>query len=236
MKILALALCAILSGTVSVAAQQPFQPAGPPAIVTTGDGVVRHSPDLAWVTIGTETRARTPKEAQQANVDAMNGVIARIKEAGIPADAIQTSGYTLQPEFDFQNGKQSLRGYVARNQLRVRVEPLAKTGEVIGVAVATGATNVSGVQFDLKDRPAAEREALTLAVRDARQRADAAAAGAGVQIERILRIEEQRDVMPMPRAMMAVGAGGGMRADASVPMEPGEIEIRARVTLTVGIH
>jgi uncharacterized protein YggE len=236
MKILAPALCAFISGAVSAAAQQPFQPAGPPAIVTTGEGVVRHAPDLAWVTIGAETRARTPHEAQQANVDAMNGVVARIKEAGIPADAIQTAGYTLQPEFDFQNGKQSLRDYVARNQVRVRVDTLAKTGDVIGAAVATGATNVSGVQFDLKDRPAAEREALTLAVRDARQRADAAAAGAGMQIDRILRIEEQRDFLPMPRAMMTVGAGGGMRADASVPIEAGEIEIHARVTLTVGIH
>jgi uncharacterized protein len=197
---------------------------------------VRHAPDLAWVTIGAETRARTPQEAQQANIDAMNSVLARIKQAGIPADAIQTAGFTLQPEFDFQNGKQSLRDYVARNQVRVRVDTLAKTGDVIGAAVATGATNVSGVQFDLKDRPAVEREALTLAVRDARQRADAAAAGAGVQIERILRIEEQRDSIPMPRAMMAAGAGGGMRADASVPIEPGEIEIRSRVTLTVGIH
>ena len=195
MKILAPALCAFISGAVSAAAQQPFQPAGPPAIVTTGEGVVRHAPDLAWVTIGAETRARTPHEAQQANVDAMNGVVARIKEAGIPADAIQTAGYTLQPEFDFQNGKQSLRDYVARNQVRVRVDTLAKTGDVIG-----------------------------------------AAAGAGMQIDRILRIEEQRDFLPMPRAMMTVGAGGGMRADASVPIEAGEIEIHARVTLTVGIH
>jgi len=236
MKILAPALCAILSGPVAADAQQPFQPAGPPVIVTTGEGVVRHAPDLAWVTIGAETRARTAREAQQANVDAMNGVIARIREAGIPADAIQTAGYTLQPEFDNQNGKQTLRDYVARNQVRVRVDTLAKTGDVIGAAVATGATNVSGVLFDLKDRPAAEREALTLAVRDARQRADAAASGAGVQIDRVLRIEEQRDIMPMPRAMMALGAGGGMRADASVPIEAGEIEIHARVTLTAAIR
>ena len=157
-------------------------------------------------------------------------------KAGIPDDAIQTAGYTLQPEFDFQNGRQTLRGYVARNQVRVRVDTLSKTGDIIGAAVATGATNVSGVQFDLKDRAAAEREALTLAVRDARQRADAAAAGAGVQIERVLRIEEQRDVIPMPRPMMAVARGGAMQADASVPIETGEIEIHAHVTLTAAIR
>lgn len=234
---LTLSIAALCAAPSYAQAPQPFQPSGPAVIVTSGEGVVKRAPDRAWVTIAAEDRARTPQEAQQANVDAMNAVIGRIKQAGVGDDAIQTAGYTLQPEFDYQNGRQSLRDYVARNQVRVRVDVLAKTGDVIGAAVASGATSVTGVQFDLKDRSTVEREAVTLAVRDARQRADAAAAGAGVQIERILRIEEQRDVAPMPRPMMAVArAGAGGQADASVPVEGGEIEIHAHVSLTVAIR
>ena len=154
---------------------------------------MKQAPDRAWVTIAAESRARTAPEAQRLNTDAMTAVLEKIKAAGIPADAIQTTGYNLQPEFDYANGKQTLRGYVARNQVQVRVDALAKTGDVIAAAVGTGATNVSGVRFDLKDRDAAEREALRLAVHDARRRADAAATGAGVQIDRVIRIEEQRD-------------------------------------------
>jgi uncharacterized protein YggE len=237
MKILALTLIIGTIAAVRAQAQQPSQPSSPSVIVTTGEGVVKHAPDRAWVTIGAENRARTPQEAQQANADAMNGVIARIKEKGIPADAIRTTGFVLQPEFDFQNGKQTLRDYVARNQVQVRVDAVDKAGDVIGAAVATGATNVNNVQFDLKDRVTAEREALRLAVQDARQRADAAAAGAGVQIDRVLRIEEQREgvVAPRPMPMAMARAGGGM-ADASVPLETGEIEVRAHVTMTVAIR
>ncbi len=166
----------------------------------------------------------------------MTAVVEKIKASGIPADAIQTTGYNLQPEFDYANGKQTLRGYVARNQVQVRVEPLAKTGDVIAAAVATGATSVSGVRFDLKDRDAVERQAVTLAVRDARRRADAIAAGASVQIYRVLRIEEQHDgdigqPRPMGMAMMRSEV-----AQAAVPIEAGEIEVRARVTLTVAIR
>jgi uncharacterized protein YggE len=206
--------------------------------VTTGEGVVKHAPDRVWVNIGAENRARTPQDAQQANIEAMNGVIARIKEKGIPADAIRTTGYNLQPEFDFQNGKQTLRDYVARNQVQVRLDAIEKAGDVIAAAVATGATNVNSVQFDLKDRQAAEQEALRLAVQDARQRANAAAAGGGVQIDRVLRIEEQRDwVGPGPRPMpMAMARSPMGTADASVPLETGDIEVRARVTLTVAIR
>ena len=148
------------------AAQQPPPP--PAVIVTNGEGLVKRAPDRAWVTIAAESRARTAQEAQRLNTDAMTAVIEKIKSSGIPADAVQTTGYNLQPEFDYANGKQSLRGYVARNQVQVRVDTLAKTGDVITAAVATGATNVSGVRFDLKDRDGAEREALRLAVRDAR--------------------------------------------------------------------
>ena len=237
MKTLVLAACLSLCAALPAIAQQAPPPPPPqPVIVTTGEGVVKQAPDRAWVTIAAESRAKTAADAQKMNTDAMTAVLDKIKASGIPADAIQTSGYNLQPEFDYQNGKQTLRGYVARNSVQVRVDTLAKTGEVIGAAVGSGATNVSGVRFDLKDRDAAERQALRLAVRDARARADAAASGAGVTIDRVIRVEEQRDmgeiIRPMPAGMMMRNEA----AQAAVPLEAGEIETRSRVTLTVSIR
>lgn len=228
----------VLALAAPVGAQQP-PPQGPPVIVTTGEGIVKQAPDRAWVTIAAESRARTPQEAQKMNTDAMASVIDKIKALGIAADAIQTTGYNLQPEFDYQNGKQTLRDYLARNQVQVRVDVLAKLGDLLSSAVGAGASSVSSIRFDLQNREAAERDALRRAVRDARGRADAAASGAGVQIERIIRIDEQREfggVAPRPMAMRAGGAGGGMMAEAAVPVEAGEIEIRSHVTMTVAIR
>jgi uncharacterized protein len=189
------------------------------------------------VTIGAESRARTAAEAQRLNTDAMTAVIDRIKAAGLPPDAVQTTGYNLQPEFDYANGKQTLRGYVARNQVQVRIDMLAKTGDVISAAVATGATSVSGVRFDLKDRDTVEREGLRLAVQDARGRANYAATGAGVTIERVIRVEEHRDMADGPRPMpMNMAMLESRAAQAPVPVEAGEIEVRARVTMTVAVR
>src|SRR6476659_1658319 len=117
----------------------------PAVIVTTGEGVVKRAPDRAWVSIAAESRARTAPEAQRLNTDAMTAVLDKIKAAGVAADAVQTTGYNLQPEFDYANGKQTLRGYVARNQVQVRVDALATTGDVIAAVVGTGATSVQGV-------------------------------------------------------------------------------------------
>ena len=145
----------------------------------------------------------------------------------------------MQPDYEYQGGRQTLRGYVARNQVEVRVDALEKIGDVIANAVGTGATSVGGVRFDLKDRDAAQSEALRLAVRDARRRADAVAAGAGVRIQQVLRIDDQSEteIRPMPMAMARMGAVAEMPAPPPpVPVEAGQIEIHARVTLTVRIE
>jgi uncharacterized protein YggE len=218
-------------------AQQPIPPATP-VIVTSGEGVVKKAPDRAWVAIAAESRARTAPEAQRLNTDAMTAVLEKIKSLGVPADAIQTTGYTLQPDFEYQNGRQNLRGYISRNQVEVRVDTLSKLGDIMANAVGTGATSVGGVRFDLKDREAAEAEALRLAVRDARRRADAAASGAGVKVVQVMRVDEQRDmdnIRPMPMATRAM-AGDMSAAQLAVPVEGGQIEIRSHVTLTVRIE
>ncbi len=213
---------------------QPPTPEGP-VVMTAGEAVVKRAPDRAWVTITAESRARSPREAQRLNAEAMSAVMARLKTFGLQPDAIQTSSYVVQPEYDYANGRQTLRDYLARNSVDVRVDDLARLGEIMDAAVGSGATSVGGVRFDLRDRTAAEREALRQAVADARARADSAAAGAGMRVERVLRIEEQRaSPIPPPRpVVMAMRAEAG---DTTTPVAPGELEIRAQVTLTAAIR
>jgi uncharacterized protein YggE len=224
-------MCALAA--LPLAAQEPQLPV--PSIMTTGEAVVRRVPDQAFVTIAVETRARGPREAQRQNAEGMTAVQQRLAMAGVPKDAIRTTGYTIQQEFDFANGRRTPREYVARNGLEIRLDAVERTGDILDVVVQAGATNVSGVRFDVKDRAAVEREALRLAVVDARARADALAEGAGRTVDRVLRIDDSRQgVVPvmMPMEMRARVVGG----DAAVtPLEAGMIEIRAQVALTVAI-
>ena len=206
-----------------------------PVIVTTGEGVVKLAPDRVWITIAAESRARSPKEAQRVNADAMKAVLDKLKGLGLAGDAIRTSGYDLQPQFDYVSGRQTLRDYLARNAVEVRVDDVARAGDVLDAAVGSGATSVSGVRFDLKDRSVVERDALRKAVADARARADAAASGAGMKVDRVVRIEEQRVMMPEPRPMMM--ARQSMVAEAGAPpIVAGEIEVRVMVTMTSSIR
>jgi uncharacterized protein YggE len=225
----------VLCAAAPAGAQTVRVPDEGPVVVTTGQGVVKRAPDRAWVSIAAESRAKSPREAQRANADAMTAVMSKLKTLGLAADAIRTSAYDLQPEFDYANGKQSLRGYVARNTVEVRVDDLPQVGEIVDVAVGSGATSVSGIRFDLKDRAGDEREALRRAVADGRSRADAAAQGAGLRVERVIRIEEQRGATQEPRPMMMMRSVTGVEA-AQTPITPGELEVRAVVTMTATIR
>jgi uncharacterized protein YggE len=224
---------AVALGAAAPASAQPAPEL--PAIVTTGQSEVKMAPDRAWVEITADSRARDPKEAQRQNVAAMESVMAQLKGMNLGKDAIRTLVYEVHPEFDYTNGKQVLRGYVARNSIEVRVDDVSRVGDVLGAAVNSAATSVGGLRFGLKDRDAAEREALRLAVADARARAEAAASGAGVQIARIQKIEEQRIGAPEPPRPMMRMAANEAAAAAGPPITPGTIEIRAMVTLTASI-
>jgi uncharacterized protein YggE len=207
-----------------------------PSIVTSGEATVRRAPDQAFVTVAVETRARNPKDAQRTNAEAMTAVQQKLAEIGIAKDAVRTTGYNVQQEFDFSNGRRTPRDFVARNGLEVRIDAVERVGEVLDVTVTAGATSVGGVRFEIKDRAGAEREALRLAVVDARARAEAMATGAGRTLDRILRIDDSRQPQYRPAApqMMAARAGG-MADAAPPPIEAGLIEIRADVTLTIAI-
>lgn len=226
MRTIALVLAAV--GCAALAGAQE----APPTIVTTGTALVQRSPDVAFISLAVESRARTPREAQQQNASTLAAVVKRLTDLSIPADARRTIGLRLEQEFDNANGRRVPRGYVARNALEVRVDDLARAGELADAAVQAGATSLDGIRFDLKDRAAAEREAVRLAVVDARGRAEAAAAGAGRTVDRVLKIEDGERIVSPPRPIMA------MRTEVqSMPtaVEPGLIDIRATMTLTVSM-
>lgn len=211
----------------SLVVAQPQQP-DEPVVVTSGEGVVQAVPDRAWVSLTAESRAGNPREAQRRNAEAMTPVQEKVRAAGVPADAIRTIVYDLQQEWDFVNNRRVPRGYVARHTIELRIDDIDRVGELLEVAVGAGATSVSAVRFDVRDRAKVEREALRLAVADARAKADAAAAGVGRTVERVLRIEEHG--VPRPPVPL-VAAREALQADAP-PIAAGQLELRARVTLT----
>jgi uncharacterized protein YggE len=121
---------------------------------------------------------------------------------------------------------------VARNTIEVRVDELTKLGDILDAAVSSGATMIHGLRFDVKQRDQIEATALQSAVKNAMAKAQAIATGSSRQIDRVMKIEEIAGGEPVPMMRQYTMAA---RADATTPVAPGELEIRAQVRLTVAI-
>ena len=226
---------ALMTASPPAYAQAPGRGPEPPSVTATGTATVRRAPDRAFVSFATETRASRPDQAQRDNAAAMEKVRAQLDDQKIPPEAIRTTSFNLREDVDWVNGQRVPRGYVVSNVIEVRVDGLDTLGGLLDKVVEAGATSVGGIRFDLKNREAAEREAVRLAVADARARAEAAAEGAGVRIVRIQSIEEQGGPEP-PRPVQMMRMEAAVAADAGpTPVAAGEIEIVAHVRLTAVI-
>ncbi len=229
-----LLLLALCSPVATAFAQTPAT--SPPVIVTQGEAVLKRAPDQAWLTVATEQRDSQPADARRKSAAAMTEVQNALKAAGVAADAIRTTSYSLTPEVDWVGGRSTIRGYIVRNQIEVRVDDLDRLPAVIDAANTprTAGLSIIGPRFDLKNRQAAENEAFQHAVELAMQRAQAIATGARRSVGSIQRIEAHSvDRMPPPMPMAARMVA---QQDPPTPITPGEIEIRAQVTLTVEIR
>ncbi|MGE3577014.1 MAG: SIMPL domain-containing protein [Vicinamibacterales bacterium] len=221
--VLALALAAGRAGAQAQTAEAP-------TVAASGEGVVTAVPDRASVTVTVESRATQQREAQSRTAQVMKAVQDRLRGLGVPADAIRTTQVSLFIDVDYVNGKRVTRGYVSTNAVDVRIDAIDKAGQIVDAAVGAGATSLGEIRFDVKNRGALEREALTLAVQDARARAEAMAAGAGRALDRVVRIEEHGVPAPMPMPVRAMAMKEAAMTDT--PVAAGQMEFRARVTLT----
>jgi uncharacterized protein len=199
------------------------------SITVVGQGEANVAPDVAYVSVGVQTREKTAKDAQDKNNQAMATAIAKVKALGIDDKDIQTSGISLYPVYD-QNS--TITGYQASNTITAKVD-IAKAGQVIDAAVEAGANSNVSVSFGLKDSSAATAQALEAATKEARTRADAIAKGLGVTIKEVQIAVEQSSVTPIVTSLGYANAAAASDAKmAPTPVQPGQLTVTSRVQVT----
>jgi uncharacterized protein YggE len=221
----ALVLLAALAGT--AAAQSPV-PAAPRTITMSGTGTVKGPPDMADISAGVTTEAPTAAAALAANTAAMNKVFAALEKQGIARRNIQTSNFSVSPNYGSRtpNEPPRLLGYRVSNQVHVILDDVTKVGAALDALVSAGANQMNGLNFAIKEPAPLLAKARAEAVADARLRAQQYAAAAGVTLGAVQSISEGGAEPPRPMYRMMA-----MAADSSVPVATGEESVTANVTL-----
>ena len=218
-------------------AQDDDQPP-PRTLSVMGHGEVKASPDLAFIELAVETTAETAAKATSENARRTTAVIDALKKKIGEKDRVTTTGYSLQPQYaNRRPGSEAppeIVGYVASNHVRVETRDLTKAGDLIDAAIASGANRTDVLSFMLENRAPHLREALKEAGAEARAQAESIAESLGVELGEVLNASTSGAPSPMPMYKERMVA---MAADqVSTPVEPGEVEVSATLTVTYRIE
>lgn len=223
--------CAQVAAAPASSSLNSIQPETTLSVSAQGD--VRREPDIAFINTGVQTEARTAEAAMSENAERMTSLFDALTAAGVERKDMQTSNFSLQPNYDYSSrgdGPPRLVGYIASNQVTVKVRDLDTLGETMDALVGAGGNTFSGLSFALDDDKAASDEARTLAMETAIARAEIYAKAAGYKVDRIVSISENSDSVAMPMDMMRVQTTAVENA-ASTPIAGGEVGYTANVTV-----
>ena len=236
MRLSLVAVIALLLSVAIVKAQPVPERPRPPSITVNGEATIAAEPDQAQIDIGVTTQARTAPEASRENAERLARVLAEVKKLLSKADEVKTSGYALNPQYRYpQGGKPEIVGYIANNIVRIKTARLDEVGRLIDAAMQAGANNINRLLFTLKDEEAARLDALRQASAKAKAKAEAIAASLGLKIIRISSISEgERSFQPILR-QVPMARAEALAAQAPTPVEPGTVDVRSTVTLTVEV-
>jgi hypothetical protein len=207
------------------------QGAAPLYTVTAGGtGKVLAPPDEAELYFGASALESDAKVALDTASTAADRIISAVKGAGVKAEDVQTSNVSVFPEYSYgDEGKApEVTAYRANVQVRVKVRDIEKIGAIIGAASDAGATDIGGPSFMLSDDSDLRNKAVEDAIADARTRAEVMAKAAGKTLGEIISVSETG--VSIPPILYERAAAAYDTAEA-VPIEPGQLEISAGVTV-----
>lgn len=201
----------------------------------TGEGKVSVKPDVASVNVGIRSQGSTVKIAQDQINTVINKVSQAVKSLGVDAKDIQTTNYSIYPDYDYSGSSQRIKGYSASTNLSAKVRNTDKVNSVIDAATSNGANEISGINFEVDDKTKAENEAREKAVADAKSKAENAAKIAGFKLGRIVNYSENFGDFPRPIPMRAMALENKAQGSPT-QVEPGSTEVNVTVTLSYEIQ
>ncbi|MDC0834877.1 SIMPL domain-containing protein [Geitlerinema sp. CS-897] len=199
-------------------------------LTVTGQGIVSVPTSLAQVNLGVEVRGQTAEEVQQAVAERSSSLVQLLRSRNV--EKLQTTGVRLNPIYSTRNNETTITGYSASNTVSFRIAT-EEAGQLLDDAVASGATRIDSISFVATDDAleAAREQALRQATLDAQRQADVVLGTLDLSRREVVNISVNAN-FPTPQPLANFGM---VRAEAaSTPIEGGEQEVRASVTLEFG--
>ena len=163
----------------------------PRLITTTGEAEVRVAPDEVVLTLGVETKDKDLAVAKGQNDELVKKVLAVAKEQGIASKYIQTDYINIEPRYDQgRYVEKDFLGYFVQKTVVFALKDVSKFEDVLSDVLKAGANYVHGIQFRTTELRKYRDQARALAIKAAREKAEALAGELGQKVGKPRAIQE----------------------------------------------
>lgn len=161
-------------------------------ITSRGTAEIAAEPDMFTVTSSVSTTEISLARAQESVAGVIADVTAKLVELGVPQEDIVTQDFSYYQEYDYSSGEAEPRmiGYRVYHSLCVTCRDLDMMDSVLAVLADSGMTETWNIGFDISNRSELYRQALTLAIGAAKEKAEVMAAAQGLTITGVDSITE----------------------------------------------
>ena len=209
-----------------------FSSAAEQGITVTGKAKVSVVPDIALFSFAINGRGKE-LGVLKADIDKKTAALVSLsKKTGIKKKNISSSEVSIRPQYNYQT--KVFTGYEVSRNIKVRLDNLDKYTELVNGAIASGITTINGVKLDISNRDELERKVLATAVKDAKKKADILAKSTGVNLGKVVSIQEggQRIVHD---SFQFREMASTQSASQQGSFEPGEIKVTTSVVVNYAI-
>ena len=201
-------------------------------VTVTGEGIERIPTTLTQVQLGVEIQGKTATEVQEQVAKRTTAVVEFLRSRRV--EKLQTTGISLQQNYQFTNNERRLVGYIGTNTVNFRLKT-EEVGSLLDEAVKAGATRIDGVSFAATEEAiaSAQKQALRRATEDAQQQGNAVLDALNFTPKEVVSIAINGANVPQPRMLQADGISRSAAASFASPVIGGEQTVQASVTLQI---
>lgn len=214
-------------------------------ISVTGESQIDAIPDVVTINFNIETKASTASEAQNQNNEIYNKLVSFLTIQGFSESEIKTINFNVYPEYDWNSGQQSQKGYIAQHSVKIELltEESEKITAVIDAGIDAGAL-INYINFELSEELQKEKkfEAIQTATEDAKIRAESIAQGLGKNLGRIVSITDSGfNYYPWPlyergESITNTDEAGSLAKSATMNINPSEQVVYGSVSVIYKIR
>ena len=156
----------------------------PPLINVSGSAEIKVVPDEIRLSVAIESRNASLDAARQDNDTRVADALAFLKHTGLPAGDVKTDLISVQPDYDRNQSRVAPVAYVIRKNIEIKLTNTTVFQDVVTGLLTHGVNIIEGVDFRTTELRKYRDQARALAVRAAKEKAQALTDELGVKLGR----------------------------------------------------